>query len=67
MVEVIEKLPCGTVLVRVCIDDSEKLCAVGWVDNKEEARAKVVELKTRLGLEKQRIDALAACAVLCDV
>ena len=67
MVEVIEKLPCGTVLVRVCIDDSEKLCAAGWVDSKDQAPAKVDELKTRLGLEKQRIDALAACAVVCDV
>ena len=67
MVEVIEKLPCGTVLVRVCMDDSEKLCAAGWVSSKAEAPAKVDELKTRLGLEKQRIDALAACAVICDV
>ena len=67
MVEDIEKLPCGTWLVRVCIDDQEKLCCAGWVDSREQVDGKLAELKTRLGLEQQRNEALAACAVVCDV
>ena len=67
MVEDIQKLPCGTFLVRVCIDDSEKLCCAGWVDDREQVNDKLAELKTRLDLEQQRNEALAACAVICDV
>ena len=65
--EKIERLMSGVWHVRVCTDETEKLCIAGWVDSEDQTQDKLRELKERLRHEQQRNEALAACAVLCDV